>query len=61
MSLPALSSTFVYAENISFSSGPVVQSIVSPTSSLRRQFVKYMLTILSNPLLFFVEKMILTL
>ena len=37
--------------------GPVVQSIVSLTTSLRRQFVKYMLTILSNPLLFFVGKM----
>ena len=37
--------------------GPVVQSIVSLTISYRRQFVKYMLTILSNPLLFFVEKM----
>ena len=37
--------------------GPVVQSIVSLTTSLRRQFVKYVLTILSNPLLFFVEKM----
>ena len=33
--------------------GPVVQSIVSLTSSLRRQLVKYMLTTLSNPLLFF--------
>ena len=37
--------------------GPVVQSIVSLTTSLRRQFVKYMPTILSNPLLFFVGKM----
>ena len=37
--------------------GPVVQSIVSLTSSLRRHFVKYMQTTLSNPLLFFVEKM----
>ena len=37
--------------------GPVVQSIVSLTSSLRRELVKYMLTTLSNPLLFFVEKM----
>ena len=37
--------------------GPVVQSIVSLTTSLRRHFVKYMLTTLSNPLLFFVEKM----
>ena len=37
--------------------GPVVQSIVSLTTSLRCQFVKYMPTILSNPLLFFVGKM----
>ena len=37
--------------------GPFVQSIVSLTKSLRRQLVKYMLTIVSNPLLFFVEKM----
>ena len=35
--------------------GPVVQSIVSLTTLLRRQFVKYMPTTLSNPLLFFVE------
>ena len=35
--------------------GPVVQSIVSLMTSLRRQLVKYMPTIhvLSNPLLFF--------
>ena len=38
--------------------GPVVQSIISLTTSLRRHFVKYMLTILSNPLLFFVEKIV---
>ena len=37
--------------------GPVVQSIVSLTASLRCQFVKYMPTTLSNPLLFFVGKM----
>ena len=37
--------------------GPVVQSIVSLTTPLRCQFVKYMPTTLSNPLLFFVEKM----
>ena len=37
--------------------GPVVQSIVNLTMSLRRQLVKYMPTKLSNPLLFFVEKM----
>ena len=42
-----------------YDQGPVVQSIVSLTSSLRRQLVKYMYmpTTLSNPLLlFFVEK-----
>ena len=36
--------------------GLVVQSIVSLTTSLSRQFVKYMLTILSNPLLFLLKK-----
>ena len=36
--------------------GPVLQSIVSLTTSLRRQLVKYMLATLSNTLLFFVEK-----
>ena len=37
--------------------GPVVQSIVSLTTSLRHKLVKYMLTKLSNTLLFFVGKM----
>ena len=37
--------------------GPVVRSIVSLTTSLRCQLVKYMLTTLSNALLFFVGKM----
>ena len=37
--------------------GSVVQSIVSLTTSLRCQLVKYILTTLSNTLLFFVEKM----
>ena len=37
--------------------GPVVQSIVSLTTSLRHQLVKYMPTKLSNTLLFFVGKM----
>ena len=37
--------------------GPVVQSIVSLTTSLRRQLVKYIPTKLSNTLLFFVGKM----
>ena len=36
--------------------GPVLQSIVSLATLLRRHFVKYMLTTFSNPLLFFVEK-----
>ena len=36
--------------------GPVVQSIVSLTTSLRRQLVKYMPTELSNTLLFFQQK-----
>ena len=37
--------------------GPVVQSIVSLTSSLRGQLVKYFMTLLLNTLIFFVEKM----
>ena len=36
--------------------GPVVQSIVSLTTSFRRQLVKYMWTTLSNILLFLLEK-----
>ena len=36
--------------------GPVVQSIVSLTTSLRCQLVKYMPTKLSNTLLFLLEK-----
>ena len=36
--------------------GPVVQSVVSLTTSLRHHFVKYMPTTLSNQLLCFVEK-----
>ena len=38
------------------SRGPVVQSIVSLTTLLRHQHVKYMLTTLSNRLLFLLEK-----
>ena len=37
--------------------GPVVQSIVSLTTSSRRQLVKYMSTTLLNTPLFFVGKM----
>ena len=37
--------------------GPVVQSIVSLTSSLRGQLDKYFTTLLLNTLKFFVEKM----
>ena len=36
--------------------GPVVQSIVSLTTSLRRQLIKYMPTKLSNTLLFLLGK-----
>ena len=36
---------------------PVVQSIVSLTSSLRGQLVKCFMTLLLNTLIFFVEKM----
>ena len=46
-----------YMKFASGNHGPVVQSIVSLTTLLRRHFVKYMPTTLSNPLLFFVEKM----
>ena len=37
--------------------GPVVQSMVSLTGSLRSQLVKYFTTLLLNTLKFFVEKM----
>ena len=37
--------------------GPVVQSMVSLTSSLRGQLVKCFTTLLLNTLIFFVEKM----
>ena len=37
--------------------GPVVQSIVSLTSSLRGQLVKHLMTLLLNTLNFFVEKL----
>ena len=37
--------------------GPVVQSIVSLTSSLRGQLVKCFKTLLPNTLIFYVEKM----
>ena len=37
--------------------GPVVQSIVSFTSSLRGQLVKCFTTLLPNTLIFFVDKM----
>ena len=42
--------------NIFIHLGPVVQSIVSLTKSLRSQHDKYMPTKLSNPLSLFVEK-----
>ena len=37
--------------------GPVVQSIISLTSSLRGQLVKCFKTLLPNTMIFFVEKM----
>ena len=37
--------------------GPVVQNIVSLTTLIRRQHVKYMPTTFANTLLFFVGKM----
>ena len=37
--------------------GPVVQSIVSLTSSLRGQLIKCFITLLPNTLIFFIEKM----
>ena len=37
--------------------GPVVQNIVSLTSSLRRQLMKCFMILLLNTLIFFVEKM----
>ena len=37
--------------------GPIIQSIVSLTSSLRGQLVKYFTTLLLNTLKYFVEKM----
>ena len=49
-----LSCTFFQPEQ-----GPVVKSIVSLTTSLRRQLVKYMLTTLSNTLLFYVGEYLL--
>ena len=38
--------------------GSVVQNIVSLTSSLRGQLIKYFMTLLQNTLKFFVEKML---
>ena len=50
--------SFIYHQMSSNTNlGPVVQSIVSLTTLLRRQLVKFVWTTLSNTLLFFVEKM----
>ena len=48
---------FVNSQDPGKSSGAVVQSIVSLTSSLRGQLVKCFTTLLANTLIFFVEKM----
>ena len=45
----------LYAYHPVVNRGPVVQSIVSLTTLLRRQFVKYMPTTFSNPLLFLLK------
>ena len=42
---------------VSRDQGPVVQSVVSLTSSLRGQLVKYFMSLLLNTLKFFVGKM----
>ena len=47
----------IYDKSKANNLGPVVQSIVSLTTSLRRQLVKKMPTKFSHTLLFFVEKM----
>ena len=47
----------VYCRSKATNQGPVVQSTVSLTMSLRHHLVKYMPTKLSNTLLFFVGKM----
>ena len=44
------------SEDIDHNLGPVVQSIVSLTTSLRRQLLKYMPTKLSHTLLFWTAK-----
>ena len=48
---------FIIPNQLSKFQGPVVQSIVSLTSSLRGQLVKCFTTLLPNTLIFFVEKM----
>ena len=60
-----LKKIYIYIYNVLFTNdnvnleqqGPVVQSIVSLTSSLRGQLVKCFMTLLPNTLIFFVEKM----
>ena len=47
----------IYLKAVFKDQGPVVQSIVSLTTSLRGHLVKYIPTTLSNRLLFFVGKM----
>ena len=60
--MPQCIVSWIGADNISNThQGPVVQSIVSLTSSLRGQlvkcFIKCFTTLLLNTLIFFVEKM----
>ena len=55
--IPALLLIIVSCSIHNTEQGPVVQSIVSLTSSLRGQFVKCFTTSCPNTLIFFVEKM----
>ena len=52
-----LSSAKAYYLQILKHQGPVVQSMVSLTSLLRCQLVKFFMTLKPNTLIFFVEKM----
>ena len=55
--LQALSEVYFYNDLYNFKNqGPVVQSIVSLTSSLRSQLVKFFMTLLQNTLIFVVKK-----
>ena len=52
-----LETEFTKFPGLSIDQGPVVQSIVTLTSSLRGQLIKCFMTLLPKILIFFVEKM----